>query len=85
MTEGHKKAIDDLIWLHKSNPETIALILCGSIARGDSPADSDIDLYLVVKDKEFDFLLFQVKGTFKIIKFNKNVFFCVLDCLGHGY
>jgi len=54
MTERHKKAIEELIRLHKNNPNNIALIICGSIVRKDAREDSDIDLYLVIKDDEFD-------------------------------
>jgi hypothetical protein len=63
MTENHQKAIDELVELHKNNPDTIALILCGSVARGDARIDSDIDLYLVVKDEKFD-LVNETKSFF---------------------
>ena len=54
MKELHKKAIQKLIKLHKNNPKNIALIICGSIATGKARENSDIDLYSVVKDKEFE-------------------------------
>jgi predicted nucleotidyltransferase len=54
MTENHKKALDQLISIHKENRENIALIIYGSTARGDARDDSDIDLYLVVTDEKFE-------------------------------
>ncbi len=54
MTEGHKKAIDKLIRLNRNDPENIALIICGSLAREEAREDSDVDLYLVVTDEKFD-------------------------------
>lgn len=53
MTDNQKKALEELKYIHSRNPNNIALIICGSIARNDSRDDSDIDLYLVVKDDVF--------------------------------
>ncbi len=53
MTKNHQQAIDKLVQLHKDNPDNIALIICGSLARKEARDDSDIDLYLVVKDEKF--------------------------------
>ena len=44
ITGFHKKAIEKLINLHKNNPNNIALIICGSIARNEARPDSDVDL-----------------------------------------
>ena len=54
MTEQHKRAIDKLNRLHKENPDNLALIICGSMARKDTHESSDIDLYLVVTDYKFE-------------------------------
>ena len=53
MTENQQKAMDRLIELHINNPKYLALIICGSIATGKSRIDSDIDLYLISTDEEF--------------------------------
>lgn len=54
MTERHRAAIDELVRLHGNDPKKLALIICGSLATGKARADSDVDLYLVVTDEEFE-------------------------------
>lgn len=50
----HKK-LDDILnvifGFAKSNNQILAVALCGSWARGTSKPDSDIDLFILVKDK----------------------------------
>ncbi|MGD0272388.1 MAG: nucleotidyltransferase domain-containing protein [Gaiellaceae bacterium] len=53
-SERHRKAIDELVCLHRDDPNTLALVICGSLATGKPHADSDVDLYLVVTDEEFE-------------------------------
>jgi len=53
MTTNHKQALAELLRLHKDNPAHIALIICGSVATGQTHEHSDIDLYLVVTDTEY--------------------------------
>jgi hypothetical protein len=36
-----------------ARPETVGLVLVGSVARGDERADSDVDVYLVVTDDAY--------------------------------
>jgi hypothetical protein len=52
--DRHRKAIDELVRLHIDDPKKLALVICGSLATGKAREDSDIDLYLVVTDKEFE-------------------------------
>jgi hypothetical protein len=54
MSERHRKAIDELVRLHGDDPKKLALVICGSLATGKARADSDVDLYLVVIDEEFE-------------------------------
>jgi hypothetical protein len=49
-----RKAIDELVRLHGNDPNKFALIICGSLATGKAREDSDVDLYLVVTDEEFE-------------------------------
>jgi hypothetical protein len=53
-TDRHRKAIDELVRLHGNDPKKLALIICGSLATGKVREDSDVDLYLVVSDEEFE-------------------------------
>jgi predicted nucleotidyltransferase len=54
MSERLQKAIAELVRLHQSNPENIALIICGSVARKEAREDSDVDLYLVVTEEAME-------------------------------
>jgi hypothetical protein len=48
MFEHHQKTIENLKEHFEPNPEYLALIVIGSVARGDAMPDSDVDFYLVV-------------------------------------
>ena len=50
----HSEAIDELVRLHGDDPDKLALVICGSLATGKAREDSDVDLYLVVTDEEFE-------------------------------
>ncbi len=50
----HRNAIDELVRLHESDPNKLALVICGSLATGEAHEASDVDLYLVVTDTEFE-------------------------------
>jgi hypothetical protein len=54
MRARHHEAIDELIRLHGDDPNKLALVICGSLATGKAREDSDVDLYLVVTDEEFE-------------------------------
>jgi predicted nucleotidyltransferase len=54
MDTRHRQAIDKLVSLHKDDPKNVALIICGSTARGALREGSDIDTYIVVTDEEFE-------------------------------
>lgn len=54
MQEHHQKTIDNFINKVKSDNKYLAVILCGSIAQGLEKKDSDIDVYLVVTDDEYE-------------------------------
>jgi hypothetical protein len=54
MSERHREAIDELVRLHGDDPKKLALVICGSLATGKAREDSDVDLYLVVTDEEFE-------------------------------
>ncbi len=49
-----RAAIDELVRLHVDDPAKIALIICGSLATGKAREGSDVDLYLVVSEPEFE-------------------------------
>ncbi len=46
--------MDELVRLHGDDPKKLALVVCGSVATGKARDDSDVDLYLVVTDEEFE-------------------------------
>jgi predicted nucleotidyltransferase len=54
MSLRHRKAIDELVLLRGDDPNTLALVISGSLAGGKAREDSDVDLYLVVTDEEFE-------------------------------
>jgi predicted nucleotidyltransferase len=54
MNARHRAAVDELVRLHGDDPAKLALIICGSLAMGKARDDSDIDLYLVATDEEFE-------------------------------
>ena len=54
MDPRYRQAIDKLVSLHKDDPKNVALIICGSVARAQTREGSDVDLYVVVTDEEFE-------------------------------
>ncbi|MFC1735728.1 nucleotidyltransferase domain-containing protein [Candidatus Hydrogenedentota bacterium] len=54
MREHHKKTVEKLRSELESDPENIALIIGGSVAKGIERVDSDIDCYIVATDERFD-------------------------------
>jgi hypothetical protein len=54
LTEAQGRALDELVSLHGADSRKLALVVGGSIAAGKARPDSDIDLYLVVTDEEFE-------------------------------
>ena len=53
MRDHHQKAVDRLVALFEPDPRYVALLLCGSIARGWDRDDSDVDIILVATDAEY--------------------------------
>lgn len=51
MLEHHRKAIDNLVEYFKPDPEAIAVILGGSVAKGLERPNSDIDALIIVTDE----------------------------------
>lgn len=56
MYDHHEKVIERLVSLHGNDDRYLALIICGSLATGKARPTSDVDLYLVATDEEFDSL-----------------------------
>lgn len=54
LREHHKKAIENLVERMEQDPECLAVIIGGSVAKGVAREDSDIDCYLVVSDDAFN-------------------------------
>ncbi|HEY5160746.1 MAG TPA: nucleotidyltransferase domain-containing protein [Gaiellaceae bacterium] len=54
MSARQRTAIDELVHLHGNDPSKLALVICGSLATGKARETSDVDLYLVVTDEEFE-------------------------------
>jgi len=54
MEQHHKESIDNLIAVLQQDPKNLALILSGSLAKGNCRPDSDIDVYIVVTDEDFE-------------------------------
>lgn len=54
MEQHHKESIDNLIEVLKQDENILALILSGSLAKGNYRPDSDIDVFIVVTDEEFE-------------------------------
>lgn len=46
----HDQAVERYLAREKERPDTLAVVLTGSVARGTERADSDVDLYLVVTE-----------------------------------
>ncbi|MBI5668120.1 MAG: nucleotidyltransferase domain-containing protein [Chloroflexi bacterium] len=53
MEAHHQRVIDRLTALFQPDPNYLALIIGGSIARGWAKPDSDVDIVLVVTDEEY--------------------------------
>ena len=54
MKQHHKKAIEKLTESLKEDNRYLALIITGSVAKGEERDDSDIDFILVVSDEEYE-------------------------------
>ena len=54
MRPHHQKAIEKFTQYVKENPQFIALIIGGSVAKGYELEDSDIDGIIVATDEEFE-------------------------------
>jgi predicted nucleotidyltransferase len=52
LTEDHQRQIDEIIELYRKDDNVVAVILIGSLARGDARDDSDVDCNIVVKEKK---------------------------------
>ncbi|HEU5101118.1 MAG TPA: nucleotidyltransferase domain-containing protein [Roseiflexaceae bacterium] len=53
MYPHHQRAIQRLAARFRADPAALALLVIGSVARGDARADSDVDFYLVVSDADY--------------------------------
>src|SRR5690242_7046126 len=76
MYPHHQQTIERTVALLQQDPQTLAVILGGSLAKGWERADSDVDIFLVVTDEEFERCL--AAGTIQY--FNREI----ADCPG-GY
>lgn len=54
MEQHHKESINNLIEVLKQDQNVLALILSGSLAKGNYRPDSDIDVFIVVTDEDFE-------------------------------
>jgi hypothetical protein len=54
MFESHRKTIENLKRHFEKNEDYLALIVNGSVARGDALEGSDVDYYLVVEHKGYE-------------------------------
>lgn len=52
MTKEQQKQINDIVEQHSKDNNVVAIVLIGSIARGDAREDSDVDYNLVVKERK---------------------------------
>ncbi|MFE4948956.1 nucleotidyltransferase domain-containing protein [Leifsonia sp. NPDC056665] len=52
--EHHERAIERYVADMSADPEVLAVVVSGSVARGAERADSDVDLYLVVTESRWD-------------------------------
>lgn len=74
MHEHHRQTIENLQKRFEPDPNNFALIVNGSVARGEARPESDVDFYLVVADPLFDDL--STKNA-TVIEANE---FCVAPC-----
>ena len=54
MYEHHRKTIENLKTCYQHDPACLALIVIGSVARGEARPESDVDFYLVVDQQAYD-------------------------------
>jgi hypothetical protein len=54
VADWHEPAIDRFVARMRTDPDTLGVVLVGSVARSEDRPDSDVDLYLVVGDAAFD-------------------------------
>lgn len=50
----HDEAVARFVARESAHPDTLAVILTGSVAKGDERPDSDVDVYLVVSEERWD-------------------------------
>lgn len=53
MYPHHQRTIQRLAERHQADPAALALLVIGSVARGEARADSDVDFYLLVTDAAY--------------------------------
>lgn len=51
--EQHERALAAYVDEVRGDPETLGVVVVGSVARGEERPDSDVDVYLVVTDERF--------------------------------
>ena len=49
----HEETVEAFTRVQAERPETLGVVLVGSVARGEERADSDVDVYVVVTDEAF--------------------------------
>jgi hypothetical protein len=54
MFEHHRKAVENLVNIYKDDPQFLAMIVAGSVAKGWAKPDSDLDYMLITTDHEFE-------------------------------
>lgn len=54
MYTHHKQSLDKFVESLQSDPNLLAVITAGSIAKGTAKETSDIDVYLLVTDQDFE-------------------------------
>jgi len=59
MYEHHNRTINNLKARFEPDPNNLALLVVGSVARGDAGKDSDVDFFVVVSDQAFEALVAQ--------------------------
>src|ERR1044072_4228770 len=52
--EHHEQTLGAYVRRVRADPNAIAVVVAGSVARGTERPDSDVDVYLVVPDEVFD-------------------------------
>ena len=54
MYDHHRQTIENLKACYQQDPSCLALIIIGSVARGEARPESDVDFYLVVDQQSYD-------------------------------